>query len=244
MKILVTGSKGYIGAKVMEELGQAGHQVVGYDRRADEAQDILDRAQLAGVMTGCERVVHLAAIPWPKPGVAWENFWQQNCMGVNNVAQAAVEAGVKRVVYTSSTAYYGAEEGFQPEWLSGSVVNERSRNATQIWGPGALPAVMGEKEQAGVYYMCSKVIAEGILGAYGLRRALEVVILRLCPTSDDAAPWLWGLYARRWRVAQVIRRMVEEKRELWYEVFNVAEPDVQVLSTEKLARFVGDLGNG
>ena len=65
------------------------------------------------------------------------------------------------------------------------------------------------------------------------------MILRLCPTSDDAAPWLWGLYVRRWRVAQVIRRMVEAEKPLWYEVFNVAEPDVRVLSTEKLARFMG-----
>jgi len=90
-----------------------------------------------------------------------------------------------------------------------------------------------------VLYAGSKVIAEAILATFGLRRALEVVVLRLCPTSDDCAPWLWGLYTRRWRVVETIRRMVEEEEPLWYEVFNVAEDDVDVVSRAKLDQWFG-----
>jgi len=236
MRVMVTGAEGFIGQVVAEGLRQAGHEVVGYDRKS--GQWLSDTLLLRQVMAGCEVVVHLAGIPWPDPKKEWAAFWEWNCQGTEAVARAAVDVGLRRMIYASSTAYYGAEEGMRPVWVvdeEGRPAWEGSRNAVQVWRAEDTPS----GREAAVFYAGSKVIAEAILATFGLRRALEVVILRLCPTSDDAAPWLWGLYARRWRVVETIRRMVEAEGPLWYEVFNVAEADVEVVSTAKLERFGG-----
>jgi len=234
MRVMVTGAEGFIGQAVAEGLRQAGHEVVGYDCKS--GQWLSDTLLLRRVMAGCEVVVHLAGIPWPDPKKEWATFWEWNCQGTEAVARAAVDVGVRRVIYASSTAYYGAEEKMRPVWeVDGGPAAEGARNAVQVWRAGDMPS----GREAAVFYAGSKVIAEAILATFGLRRALEVVVLRLCPTSDDCAPWLWGLYTRRWRVVETIRRMVEEEEPLWYEVFNVAEDDVDVVSRAKLDQWFG-----
>lgn len=75
--------------------------------------DVLDSAAVAEVMAGADVVVHLAFVIM---GDLAETT-ATNLQGSRNVFAAAIDAGVKRLVYASSVAAYGFH-GDNPEWLT------------------------------------------------------------------------------------------------------------------------------
>ncbi|HMP01187.1 MAG TPA: NAD-dependent epimerase/dehydratase family protein [Gemmatales bacterium] len=110
MKVLVTGAGGFLGQAVCRGLLQRGAEVSGLARSrylALEAQgirmmrgDAADRAAVAAAVAGQEIVVHTAA----KAGV-WgpaAEYQRTNAIGTENILAACREAGVTRLVYTSS----------------------------------------------------------------------------------------------------------------------------------------------
>lgn len=125
VRALVTGSTGFIGAHVVRALLAAGHQVRAL-RRATSATtaledvygyelvigDVLDPASLEGALDGCEWVFHVAAVSdyWRQPV---ERLYRVNVDGTRNVLAAARQAGVKRLIFTSSASAVGMrEDGF------------------------------------------------------------------------------------------------------------------------------------
>ncbi len=127
-KALVTGATGFVGAHVVRALVEAGHEPRAL-RRATSAMtaledvtgyepvvgDVLDPASLAAAMAGCDWVFHVAAVSdyWRK-SVDW--LYEVNVTGTRNVLQAARQAGVKRVVFTSSAAAIGTRaDGFSAD---------------------------------------------------------------------------------------------------------------------------------
>ena len=127
---LVTGGAGFIGSHLVEALLQAGRRVRVVDnfstgRRANLAAfvsnplleiieaDIAAPGALAGVMTGVERVFHLAALADIVPSIQQpEAYVRANVDGTFALCQAAVKAGVKRFVYTASSSCYGIPERY------------------------------------------------------------------------------------------------------------------------------------
>lgn len=105
---MVTGHRGYIGSRFVEAFGDK-YEIVGYDLL--DGDDILDYENLKKKMQGVDVVVHEAAIPAPVEGKSYEDYFRTNVMGTFNVAKAAEETGVKRVIYASSTTIYGIERG-------------------------------------------------------------------------------------------------------------------------------------
>ena len=124
MRVLVTGSDGYIGAVLAPSLARAGHEVVGLDSGlfADcsfgpppqplptMAMDVRDvgPADLAGF----DAVIHLAAISNDplgnlNPGCTYDI----NHRASVHLARVARQAGVGRFLYSSSCSLYGAAEG-------------------------------------------------------------------------------------------------------------------------------------
>jgi nucleoside-diphosphate-sugar epimerase len=111
MKIFVTGGTGFIGFELLKSLLGAGHQVVALHRNGhpDLANaslkwangSLLDVAALAGAMKGCEGVYHVAALArmWHPEKDA---FFTTNVTGTENVVAAAKQAGVRKLVYTST----------------------------------------------------------------------------------------------------------------------------------------------
>lgn len=131
MKTLVTGGAGFIGSAVVRQLLARGREVrvMLAPREPDDnvrglevetvRADLLDRGAVAAAMAGCDVVYHLAAIYslWlPDESL----IYQVNVEGTKNVLFAALRAGVRRVVHTSSIAAIGVP----PE---GELADERFR---------------------------------------------------------------------------------------------------------------------
>ena len=113
MKILVTGGSGRIGGYALRELINAGHTVSSFSRQPPllEGQqfiqgDVTDPNQIKEAATGHDAILHLAAIIAPQLATP-EHLMQVNAMGTVHVLEAAVHAGVEKVVFASSVAVLG-----------------------------------------------------------------------------------------------------------------------------------------
>jgi nucleoside-diphosphate-sugar epimerase len=118
LQVLITGVTGFIGSHLAERLLAQGIAVRGLARRPSEAAwlaeqgaqivqaDLLERASLASVMTGCNAVLHTAA--WTGgPDLDERRAWMLNVAATGWLLQAAQDAGVQRFVCFSSVAVYG-----------------------------------------------------------------------------------------------------------------------------------------
>ncbi|SME93301.1 dihydroflavonol-4-reductase [Tistlia consotensis] len=118
MTVLVTGASGFVGAAVARHLLAEGAAVRVMTRSTSDPRnleglpvervtgDLTDRASLDRAVAGCDSLFHVAAdyrlwIPDPEAMLA------ANVEGTVNLMTAAGEAGVGRIVYTSSVAVLG-----------------------------------------------------------------------------------------------------------------------------------------
>ncbi|MEI7731474.1 MAG: UDP-glucose 4-epimerase GalE [Verrucomicrobiota bacterium] len=125
MNVFVTGGAGYIGSVCVEELLNAGYAVTVWDnlseghrsavdRRATFVQgDLADRAGLARAVkdSGAEAVIHFAANALVGESMTNPSkYFRNNVASALNLADASVEAGVKKFVFSSTCATYGMPE--------------------------------------------------------------------------------------------------------------------------------------
>lgn len=120
MKVFLTGGTGLVGSHVAERLIREGHSVRALVRPGADAAflrslgvgiwegDITRPSSLRGAMSGCEGLVHSAALVVADSG--WESYRRFNIDGTENVLVAAAEQGVRRTVYVSTVAVYGGAE--------------------------------------------------------------------------------------------------------------------------------------
>ncbi len=111
MKIVVTGSSGRIGRAIHFNLC-TDHEVLGIDRIPSSATarqgDIGDPVFLAAAFKGADAVVHAAALHAPHVDIETNSAFERiNVEGTQIVVRAARDAGVARLIYTSTTALYG-----------------------------------------------------------------------------------------------------------------------------------------
>ncbi len=126
IRIVVTGGGGRLGRSVVAGLREAGHTVISVDRQADAADpdsaqaDLLDAEAARAVFTrsAADALIHLAAIATPFSAPE-PTILKTNTMLAYTVVQAAIEAGIGRVIVASSpTVYgYGSPAGWVPESL-------------------------------------------------------------------------------------------------------------------------------
>ncbi len=125
MKALVTGGAGFIGSHLAEALCRRGVRVVVLDnltagstanlawrRPGDELEfiqgNVADRATVRRAVAGCDWVFHEAAlVSVPKSVAQPLESHRDNLTGTLEVLAAARDAGVKRLVFASSSAIYG-----------------------------------------------------------------------------------------------------------------------------------------
>ena len=156
--LLVTGATGYLGSALVAVLTEAGFPVRATIRSEARASvlpdgvervfaDLGDEGSLVAAMRGCEGVFHLAASLGPLP----EDTRRSNVDGTARVLAAAAGAGVRRVVFTSSSAAIVAASG---------LVSEQAPNETALVDP----------------YSTSKAEAEGLVFA-AVAEGLDVCIV-------------------------------------------------------------------
>jgi UDP-glucose 4-epimerase len=138
MKLLVTGGAGYIGSIVAAQLVAAGHDVAvidslyrGHARAIPAGARHLDvdlndaAATTAAVAEGFDAVLHFAALALVAESVEHpERYHRGNFVATLNLRDAMREAGVKRLVFSSTCAVYGEPAEIpMPETLPPSPVN-------------------------------------------------------------------------------------------------------------------------
>jgi dihydroflavonol-4-reductase len=166
MKTLITGATGFIGSAVLRQLLAAGHDVRALVRPKSERRnltglpveiicgDITDSRSLDHGMAGCSTLFHVAAdyrLWVPKP----REIYETNVIGTRNIMLAALNAGIERVVYTSSVATLGLT-------LDGSPANEET--------PVSLKDMIG-------HYKRSKFMAEAEVRRLADEQGLPIVIV-------------------------------------------------------------------
>jgi UDP-glucose 4-epimerase len=166
MRFLVTGGAGFLGAALANRLVRDGNQVrviddlsAGDPARLDERVlftrgDVADRPKLWTLLQDVDCVYHLAARVQVSESILYPREYNEvNVGGTVSVMEAMRDAGVRRVVFTSSGAVYG-EQAVQP-------VRE-----DQIPNPQSPYAV-------------SKLAAEYYVRAIGALWGIETVVLRV-----------------------------------------------------------------
>jgi UDP-glucose 4-epimerase len=125
MKSLVTGGAGFIGSNLVDRLLEMGHEVVVIDNEHSDAHDqfywndkaqnykydIRDYENTRSLYDGVDYVFHIAAEARIQPAI--ENPIEAvsiNSVGTVTVLQCAREAGVRRVMYSSTSSAYGMNQ--------------------------------------------------------------------------------------------------------------------------------------
>ncbi|MFF9407673.1 UDP-glucose 4-epimerase GalE [Streptomyces anandii] len=180
MTWLVTGGAGYIGAHVVREMARAGERVVALDdlsagRAARVPREVplvrgssLDAELLKRVFAehGVTGVVHLAARKQVAESVARPTrYYQENVGGLATLLEAAAEAGVRRLLFSSSAAVYG--------------------------NPGAVDLISEDTPCAPVNpYGETKLAGEWLVRAAGRAHGMATACLRYFNVAGAAAPEL------------------------------------------------------
>jgi UDP-glucose 4-epimerase len=125
MKSLVTGGAGFIGSHIVDKLLELGHDVIVIDNEFSDVHDqfywntkaknykydIRDYENTRPLYEGVDYVFHLAAEARIQPAILSPiEAVSINCVGTVTVLQCAREAGVKKVIYSSTSSGYGFNE--------------------------------------------------------------------------------------------------------------------------------------
>ncbi len=119
MVVLVIGGAGYIGSHACRALRNSGHQVIvfdnlstGYERLAAGFElvrgDILNATDLKKVLPRVEAIMHFAAHAYVGESVTNpRKYFHNNVEGGLSLLNAALDAGVKKLIFSSTCAVYG-----------------------------------------------------------------------------------------------------------------------------------------
>ena len=160
----MVGGAGYIGSHAARALWRSGYEAVIYDnlstgfRRLAQGfelveGDIADEARLRPVLARVDAVMHFAAHAYV--GESVENprkYFRNNVLAALSLLNSAVDAGIRRFVFSSSCAVYGI--------------------------PGRIPIFEQTPRQPVNPYGASKLFFENALEAYGRAYGLRSVSLR------------------------------------------------------------------
>ena len=181
MKVLVTGGRGFIGARLVVELLARGTDVCVLDdgSRGGAAlpgdvealdRDVRNADAVRAACRGVDAVVHLAAVQGTRTFYEIpDTVLDVNLRGVLNVAQACAAEEVQRLVFSSSSEVYGIPDRFPT--------------------PESAPLVVPDPTNPRWSYGASKIAGELVVTHTARRHGFESVILRYHNVYGPAMGW-------------------------------------------------------
>ena len=236
MKCLVTGGKGFIGSHLVKRLREHNYEVLSIDKNflvsdlrkdgkfSNRIADIRDYAAMKECMYKVDTVFHLAAES--KIGTCVEDpigASNTNDHGTCILLQAAREAGVKRFVYSSTSAAYGLNESPNVETQANDCLNP---------------------------YSISKVNGENWCKVYNDLYGLKTVILRYFnvygegqPTTGQYAP-VMGIFMRQKNAGQPLTIVGDgEQRRDFVHVDDVVNANIMAAIGNQDDEYYGEVYN-
>ena len=165
MRYVVTGAAGFIGSHLLRALLERGHEATGYDAFTDYYDPALKEENAAGLpvgrvdlvdddidLEGVDGVFHLAGQPGVRSfGSVFPTYVRQNVLASQRIFEAAVAAGARTVLASSSSIYGDAASYPTPEETTPRPLSP---------------------------YGITKLACEHLAHAYGVEFGLDAVTLR------------------------------------------------------------------
>ncbi|MDX8468020.1 NAD(P)-dependent oxidoreductase [Mesorhizobium sp. VK23B] len=182
MRILLTGSSGWLGSALAPRLRGLGHEVIGLDpvpsAQTEVVGSVADRELVLRTVgeNGIEAIIHSGALH--KPNIEHHensDFVATNVQGTLNLLDAAVASGVSRFILTSTTSL---------------MISQAIRAGFQGGARRAAWLTEGMSPEPRNIYGVTKLSAEHVCRLYHIEHNLPVVVLRTArffPEADDMA---------------------------------------------------------
>lgn len=234
MRILVTGTEGYLGSLLAPDLSRRGHDVTGLDtgyfknawlyHGTDRSVFTLDqdvRSITRDQLEGFDAVVHMAELSNdPMGDLLGELTYEVNHKGTLRLASRAKAAGVERFIHMSSCSVYGVAEGVVDE---SSPTNPQTayadckalveRDVSALADDDFSPTFMRNATAFGASpRMRFDIVLNNLSGLAHTTRRISM--------TSDGTPWRPLVHAQD--IGKAIRCALQAPRELIHnEVFNV-----------------------
>ncbi len=238
MKVLVTGGAGFIGSNIVEELVEKGLDVVvlddlylGSEHNLSNVEDdieffngsVLDEDILSESIEGCDIVFHQAAkSSSPMHQEDPVQGARVNIEGFINTAEAAIDEGIDKIVYASTSSMYGSVDAPHSEDQDSVPTNHYTASK------------MSRERYAQSYSYNNKIQTTGLryFSVYGPHEKAKgefanIVTQFLWKMNNGERPVIWGdgtqtrdlTYVKDIAKANILA--AEEKDELDGEIINV-----------------------
>ena len=238
MKALVTGGAGFIGSNLVDKLIKIGHEVVVIDSESAECNekfywnskannhrlDVCNYESTRSLYDGIDFVFHLAAESRLQPAILNPiEAVTKNVVGTCTVLQCAREAGVKKVIYSSTSSAYGLNKYPNYETDPNDCLNP---------------------------YSVSKVAAEELCKMYTNLYGIKTIIFRYfnvygerSPTTGQYAPVI-GIFLRQKNANEPLTIVGDgsQKRD-FVHVHDVANANVLAALTDIPDEYYGQVYN-
>jgi nucleoside-diphosphate-sugar epimerase len=256
MKVLVTGTDGYLGCLLGPELIRDGHEVLGVDTGYYKhgwlyngldstpftlAKDI--RNLTVDDLQGVDAIVHMAELSNDPLGQLSPTItYEINHQGSVHLATLAKRVGIERFVYMSSCSVYGVADGevdetsaLNPQTAYAECKTFVERDLTRMAGDNFSPTILRNATAFGASpRMRFDIVLNNLSGLAWTTGKIAMV--------SDGTPWRPLVHTLD--IGQAIRRVLIAPRELVHnEVFNVGSSE-QNYRVREIAEIVGDIFGG
>jgi nucleoside-diphosphate-sugar epimerase len=256
MKVLVTGTDGYLGCLLAPELVRDGHEVLGVDTGYYKhgwlyngldctpftlAKDI--RNLTVEDLQGVDAIVHMAELSNDPLGQLSPTItYEINHQGSVHLATLAKRVGIQRFVYMSSCSVYGVADGevdetspVNPQTAYAECKTLVERDLSRMADENFSPTFMRNATAFGASpRMRFDIVLNNLAGLSWTTGKIAMV--------SDGTPWRPLVHALD--IGQAIRRVLVAPRDLVHnEVFNVGSSD-QNYRVREIAEIVGDIFGG
>jgi nucleoside-diphosphate-sugar epimerase len=256
MKVLVTGTEGYLGCLLAPELIHDGHEVLGVDTGFYKAGwlyngvDTTARTLVKDIrhlsvedLQGVDAIVHMAELSNDPLGQLSPTItYEINHQGSVRLAELAKQAGVSRFVYMSSCSVYGVADGevdetspVNPQTAYAECKTLVERDLLAMADDTFSPTFMRNATAFGASpRMRFDIVLNNLSGLAWTTKKIAMI--------SDGTPWrplVHGL-----DIAKAIRKVLDAPRDVVHaEVFNVGSSE-QNYRVRQIAEIVGDVFTG